>query len=279
MLNERKITFVLNNLDSIYLGYTSQMSMLPVKVVKYKNIYVKQAKLSNYYPSNTICRETMIAYVIMQLSKNPHKHIIDMLMIIPKGYKDKLNKGIKLVNHYEKLLGWNKTYTHEVDKIICKTDKIEKAYKKHSFTLVTIPGKWLYSPQLLSLYLMFLKIAEIGFECEFKTHKELMNQLDAFFIRQQTHLKTYPIDGFMGTFCQRIRLSYKYWDIFLHNLDTLFKNKTRKFNYNIDKHLEKLYNRQNDYKMHLDGISNLIDNHTYDKQLGKSFNALKKANE
>lgn len=270
---ERDVIFVLDYKNSIYLGYPFQMSMLPVKVVKYKNIYVKQIKTDGYCPSNTVCRETMIAYVIAQLSENSHKRTIDMLIIISKEQRDNLNKGIKLVNHYEKFLNWNKTCSYDVDKVskIRKTEKIYSNIKEFSFVIVTIPNKWLYSPQLLSLYLMFLKIAEIGFKCEFKTHKELMSQLDIFFAKKQTCL-----NGFMSIFYSRIQSSYEYWDMFLHNLDTLFKGKTRKFNYNIDGHLEKLYGNDVACKMHLDGIDNLINGHACDKQLKKNFSILKK---
>ena len=271
---KRKITFVLTHKSAIYLGYASQMSMVPVTVVKYKNIYIKQINPGGYYPSNTICRETTIAYIIEQLLKNPQRRTINMLIVISKKRRDNLNKGTKLINHYEKLLNWNKTCIYDVDEI-SRTDKINEAYKeaynKFSFVLITIPNKWLYSPQLLSLYLMFLKIAEIGFKCEFETHKELINQLDTFFAKKQTHL-----DGFMSGFHYRVLTSYKYWDIFLHNLDILYKNKTRKFNYNMDKHLEKRNNNFT-YKIYLDGINNLVKNKTYDKQLRENFNILKKA--
>jgi hypothetical protein len=275
MLNkeqERKVIFIIDNSGCIYLGYDSKMSMFPVEVVKHKNIYIKRTKFNGYYPSNTICRETMISYIIAQLSKNPQKRTINMLIIISKEYRDNLDKGVKLINHYEKLLKWNKTLIYDVNKI-SKIGKNEERYNKYSFVLVVIPNKWLYSPQLISLYLMFLKIAEIGFNCEFKTHKELITKLNTFFAQEPKNL-----DGFMSGFYHRVKTSYKYWNMFLHNLDTLYKNKTRKFNYNLDKKLEKLYrsDKEGSCKMYLDGISKLIMNKSCDKQLGKSFGILKK---
>ena len=277
MLNkerERKVIFIVDYKDSLYLGYPSQMSMLPVKTVKRRDIYIKQTRLheQGYYPSNTICRESMIAYIITQLSENPYKRTIDMLMVVPKGYEDRLDKGVKLANHYEELFSWNKTRTYSVNKF-SKIKETQGRYKNFSFILVVIPNKWLYSPQLLSLYLMFLKIAEVGFKCEFKTHKELMNQLDTFFTEKHATLS-----GFLSGFCNRIKSSYKYWDTFLYNLDALFKNKTRKFNHNMGKSLQKLYEKGDvgfKYSMHLDGISNLIIDKSYDKQLGKDFSVLK----
>ena len=218
---ERRVTFMVNNSTAIYLGYHSQMTMLPVKAVKYKNTYIKQIKLDGYCPANSICRETMISYIITQLSNTPCKRTIDMLIIIPNNHKDDLDKGIKLINHYERLLNWNKTYAYDVNNVVGveKTQRINDIYKKFSFVLVVIPNKWLYSPQLISLYLMFLKIAEIKFECKFKTHEELMSQLDTFFDKKMDGL-----NGFMCGFYYRVKQSYKYWDIFLHNLDILFKN-------------------------------------------------------
>lgn len=269
---EKKVIFTTNSYNSIYLGYASQMTMLPVEVVRHKNIYIKQIRLDNYYPVNTICRETMIFYIMKQLSKNPQKRTINMLMIIPKKHRDNFNKGIKLVNCYEKLFNWNKTFIYDVNKI-SKIDKCEKRYDQYFFVLIVIPNKWLYSPQLISLYLMFLKIAEIGFDCEFKTHKELITKLDAFFTQKPKNL-----DGFTSGFYHRVKTSYKYWNMFLHNLNTLYKNKTRKFNHNLDEKLEKLYqsDEESSYEMHLDGINNLIINKSYDKQLGKNFGILKK---
>lgn len=266
---ERKVTFIIENKDALYLGYNFQMSMFLVEATKRKNICVKQAKPANYYPSNTICRETMISHIITQLSKNSQKRSINMLMIVPKKYKNNLDKGIRLANHYEKLLNWNKTLVYGINKI-SETDKI---YEKFSFVLITIPNKWLYSPQLISLYLMFLKIGETGFDCEFKTHKELMIKLDTFFVQKPRNL-----DGFISGFYDRAKTSYKYWNMFLYNLNILYKNRTRKFNYNIDKKLEKLYRSHNggNYQIHLDGIDNLIMNKSCDKQLRKNFSILKK---
>lgn len=274
MPNERKVIFILKHKSAIYLGYNSQMSMLPVAVVKYKNIYIKQTNPGGYYPSNTICRETTIAYIIEQLLKKPQKRTIDVLVVISKKQRENLNKGIKLISHYEKLLNWNKTRICDISEFsgIDKFDEAhKKAYDRFSFVLVTIPNKWLYSPQLLSLYLMFLKIGEVGFECKFETHKELMDQLDTFFAQKTTNLTS-----FMSGFHQRIQATYKYWDIFLHNLDVLYKNKTRKFNYNMDSHLEKSHEDSATYGMHLDGINSLVKNISYDKQLKKNFNDLKK---
>lgn len=269
---ERKVIFTVNNRGSIYLGYTFQMSMLPVEVIKHKDIYIKQTRLNDYYPSNTICRESMISYIMTQLSKNPQKRTINMLMVIPKEHKGNLNKGVKLVNHYEKLLNWDKTSIYDVNKI-SKVGKYEERYNEYSFVLVVISNKWLYSPQLISLYLMFLKIAEIGFDCEFKTNKELITKLDAFFTQKLENL-----NGFMFGFCNLVKTSYKYWNMFLYNLDSLYKNKTRKFNYNLDKKLEKLYksDEEGSYKMYLDGMNNLIINRSHDKQLRKNFGILKR---
>jgi hypothetical protein len=270
---ERNVIFTIDNRGSIYLGYTFQMSMLPVEIVKRKNIYIRQTKLNNYYPANTACRESMISYITTQLSKNPQRRSINMLMIIPKKYRSNLDKGVKLANHYEKLLNWNKTSIYDANKV-SKINKYGKVYDKYSFVLVVIPNKWLYSPQLISLYLMFLKIAEIGFDCEFKTNKELIVKLDTFFAQKPKNL-----DGFIFGFYNLVKTSYKYWNMFLYNLGILYKNKTRKFNYNIDKKLEKLHRTDEEviYQIHLDGINNLIINRSYDKQLRKSFGILKKA--
>jgi len=149
--------------------------------------------------------------------------------------KDKeIALGIKLVNHYEKKLGWLLTKMVKVDidetnRNYSKISKIKRLKNAKSpfltprrddvsdtinMYIIVATNKWLKSPHILSLYLLMLRLGCSGFKSNFKTHEELIKDLEKFSNRR----------GFKDS--HHVRDTFKMWDVILENYNKLFKRKS-----------------------------------------------------
>jgi len=156
-------------------------------------------RVVNYFDT---CRETITGFLRAQLHKAPKvkKNTIDTSRVRllfyfkinerykpitvtrrTKLYDNNMLKALKIVNHLEKKYKWGRT---NLQKISCK-DQIKNRQGEdisdniHLYMLVG-SSKWLKSPQMLSLYMLLLRIPSWGLKAEFKTHREFIKELEDF---------------------------------------------------------------------------------------------------
>ena len=170
--------------------------------------------------------------------------------------------SLKLVNHYERKLGWALTRLYKANNksklVYGKT--IPRFAEPRICTYVVIGSKnWMRSPHYMSLYLLMLRLSRSGFKATFRSHKGLMRELEAF-------------GGSVGSDDPKfVRMTYEKWDVFLENQKRLLGNRTMEDIYS----LKSLHSGSDGYH---EGVLKLLSGKSYDWVMGEKFAEICEAN-
>lgn len=175
---------------------------------------------------------------------------------------ENMKVSLKIANIVEKELGWTKTKMYKTELVPAKKDRrFPKLKADDPKTLETTAiymfigsRKYMFSPHMLSLYLLFLRL---GMMSVYKDVKDMGTLIEA----AKKHTK---LDRPDATF---VRHSYPYWLMFLRNWRDLYKSRYLLTNYSYD-----IINREN---ASVEGIDKLCVGSCKDTALLDRFRALK----
>jgi len=175
--------------------------------------------------------------------------------------------GLKLVNHYEKRLGWLLTKITKLQ----NGDILKDVDIKNTINMYMVVGssKWLRSPYMLSLYMLLLRLGTRGFKGNFETHEELFKEFETFVNKNNGHYKDANHINYKDA--NHIKKKYPMWDILLENHSKFFR----------DKSINRLYNRKylvNGGSGFNEGITKLCSGYSLDLEMNKKFVELCKNN-
>lgn len=160
-----------------------------------------------------------------------------------------LQASLKLIQHFERRLGWPLTRVYKVDHMLSPVAFIY---------MVVGSSRWQKSTHYLSLYLLMLRLGRSGFQSKFEDHKELGEELATFARRRSDDA------GF-------VRSTYHKWELFLQNQDKLFAGRNLK-------HIFKKSSLANDNNGYGEGINQLCVGWSRDLALASRFKKLCEAN-
>ena len=124
-------------------------------------------------------------------------------------------RACRVLNKFEKRLKWTLTKLYKVEQLPILTERRVGAY------VFTANSKWMHSPQLMSLYLLILRLCRFKAWDDFKKAtpenlKEVYKKLKS--VRCGSNSQMFSDKSFM-------RHSYEYWFTMLDNVDELFLNR------------------------------------------------------
>ena len=160
-----------------------------------------------------------------------------------------LQASLKLIQHFERRLGWPLTRVYKVDHMLSPLASIY---------VVVGSSRWQKSTHYLSLYLLMLRLGRSGFQSKFEDHKELEEELATFVKKRSDDA------GF-------VKGTYHKWELFLQNQDKLFAGRNLK-------HIFKKSSLADDSNGYAEGISQLCVGWSRDLALNSRFKKLCEAN-
>lgn len=239
-------------------------------------------RLRGYFDT---CRETVIGFLRAQLeaanaNRKKKTSLIDLkrtrLILFVKAsgqhteriidnFRKKKDKEIlislKLVNHYERKLGWPRTKMQKLDNRDAFLDSSGNNISNTvNMYMVVGSSRWMKSPHLLSLYMLLLRLGVRGFKAEFETHTQLLKELEDFGKKHRTKSDV-----------SYVRATYDKWDILLESYDKLFGKRTIKSLYDR----KSLVNSNNGFN---EGIYRLCIGNSYDLDISHKFTKICKSN-
>lgn len=209
------------------------------------------------------CRESLAEYFWQEGIDRAHKVSIATSLIIcddsPKHintrtkYTNLLKKSLKLINIIENKHKWTLTKMYE-----CDHYNNEYTLSKDRIVHLFIgPSKWIRSPQMLSLFLLLIRvpISTPSFSKDIRTYRSILDKLN------NTKFATGDI--------HYLRISAKYWPILFDKFNELFRNFSTKRNWDASK-------MNDEYDYVYEGIYSLCTLESYDKKLQSKFVKLAK---
>ena len=239
-------------------------------------------RVVNYFDT---CRETITGFLRTQLVKQPKvkKNIIDISRVrllfyfkinenykpitvtrTTKRYDDNMLKALKIVNHLEKKYKWGRTNLQKVSyKDPIKNRQGEDISGNVHLYMFVGSSKWLKSPQMLSLYMLLLRITSWGLEAEFKTHKEFIKELKDFSSSKNSNYNKKKDQSYVMQIYDKL-------DLLFVNYNKLFGRRTLKSFYDKNNYADDSGARE--------GMFKLCTGKSVDHDLDRRFKALCKEN-
>ena len=212
-----------------------------IQACLYKKIGYNRIEQLSYF---SICREiivdSLITY-IKQVDKNRLRLLLSANVnakITKKDVENIIKLGIKMTNIVNNEYG--------IQPIISQVLKIDAPYP---IIELSASRKWQRSPQMLSLFLLFIKYCNNKYFSKINTYKELMDVINNnIFIAKNLGITSKEISKV------------------LNNYNILFKNLPMKENYK-----SKSYRNRHSVEIQYEGITCLCDNTSQHKILSKRF--------
>ena len=168
--------------------------------------------------------------------------------------------SLKLINHYERRLNWPRTKMQKLDN--CGTffnSDGEDVSNTINMYMIVGSSRWMKSPHLLSLYILLLRLGLRRFKAEFKTHAQLLDELQSFGGKQLNSCSFIARSD-----VSYVNQTYDKWDVLLENYDKLFGRRTIESLYS-DKYLV------NGSSGATEGIYSLCTGNSYDLDISHRF--------
>jgi hypothetical protein len=182
MGSKREVIWFKNssNLNEIYQSFDMKFSFANVdgsgKLVQCHEWVKCRDYLHDAVRTQLTGVESRVYGFTFSTSKNPELCLSRTMMLVtnksiedPKDFRRKLNKGLKLLHHYENMMG------ESLSKVCKVAGDTEKGYK-HVW-LVTSSKFWLTTPYLVSLFTLLLRCGMGDFDL--RKHKKVEKALKA----------------------------------------------------------------------------------------------------